>query len=103
LKQAATPEFRQYQEQVIKNAKALEIEFKRLGHKLVSDGTDSHMVLLDLRPKSLDGARVEAVLEQINIACNKNSIPGDKSALTPCGIRIGAPAMTSRGMSDEDF
>ncbi|KAJ5601886.1 serine hydroxymethyltransferase cytosolic [Penicillium lagena] len=103
LKQADTPEFRQYQEQVIKNAKALEIEFKALGHKLVSDGTDSHMVLLDLRPKALDGARVEAVLEQINIACNKNSIPGDKSALTPCGIRIGAPAMTTRGMGEEDF
>ncbi|OJJ00024.1 hypothetical protein ASPVEDRAFT_126550 [Aspergillus versicolor CBS 583.65] len=103
LKYAATPEFKQYQEQVIKNAKALEEEFKNLGHKLVSDGTDSHMVLLDLRPKSLDGARVEAVLEQINIACNKNSIPGDKSALTPCGIRIGAPAMTSRGMGAEDF
>ncbi|EAU38305.1 serine hydroxymethyltransferase [Aspergillus terreus NIH2624] len=103
LKQAATPEFKQYQEQVIKNAKALETEFKAMGHKLVSDGTDSHMVLLDLRPKSLDGARVEAVLEQINIACNKNSIPGDKSALTPCGIRIGAPAMTTRGMGEEDF
>ncbi|KKK13304.1 hypothetical protein P175DRAFT_0466455 [Aspergillus ochraceoroseus IBT 24754] len=103
LKYAATPEFKQYQEQVIKNAKALENEFKVLGHKLVSDGTDSHMVLLDLRPKALDGARVEAVLEQINIACNKNSIPGDKSALTPCGIRIGAPAMTSRGMGEEDF
>lgn len=103
LKQAATPEFKQYQELVIKNAKALENEFKALGHKLVSDGTDSHMVLVDLRPKSLDGARVEAVLEQINIACNKNSIPGDKSALTPCGIRIGAPAMTSRGMGEEDF
>lgn len=103
LKQADTPEFRQYQEQVIKNAKALETEFKALGHKLVSDGTDSHMVLLDLRPKALDGARVEAVLEQINIACNKNSIPGDKSALTPCGIRIGAPAMSTRGMGEEDF
>ncbi|KAL4921844.1 serine hydroxymethyltransferase [Aspergillus aurantiobrunneus] len=103
LKYAATPEFKQYQEQVIKNAKALESEFKTMGHKLVSDGTDSHMVLLDLRSKSLDGARVEAVLEQINIACNKNSIPGDKSALTPCGIRIGAPAMTSRGMGEEDF
>jgi glycine hydroxymethyltransferase len=103
LKQAATPEFKQYQELVIKNAKALENEFKALGHKLVSDGTDSHMVLVDLRPKSLDGARVEAVLEQINIACNKNSIPGDKSALTPCGVRIGAPAMTSRGMGEEDF
>lgn len=103
LKQAATPEFKQYQEQVIKNSKALEEEFKRLGHKLVADGTDSHMVLLDLRAYSLDGARVEAVLEQINIACNKNAIPGDKSALTPCGIRIGAPAMTSRGLGEEDF
>ncbi|EEH09010.1 serine hydroxymethyltransferase [Histoplasma capsulatum G186AR] len=103
LKQVDTPEFKQYQQQVLKNAKALEEEFKKLGCKLVSDGTDSHMVLLDLRPKSLDGARVEAVLEQINIACNKNSIPGDKSALTPCGIRIGAPAMTSRGMGEEDF
>ncbi|KAI2344592.1 Serine hydroxymethyltransferase, cytosolic [Ophidiomyces ophidiicola] len=103
LKQAATPEFRQYQEQVIKNAKAVEVELKKLGHKLVADGTDSHMVLLDLRPKGLDGARVEAVLEANNIACNKNSIPGDKSALTPCGIRIGAPAMTSRGMGEEDF
>lgn len=103
LKQAATPEFKQYQEQVIKNAKAVENELKNLGYKLVADGTDSHMVLLDLRPKALDGARVEAVLEAINIACNKNSIPGDKSALTPCGIRIGAPAMTSRGMGEEDF
>ena len=103
LKQATTPEFKQYQEQVIKNAKAFEIELKKLGHKLVADGTDSHMVLIDLRPKALDGARVEAVLEQINIACNKNSIPGDKSALTPCGIRVGMPAMTSRGFGEKDF
>ena len=103
LKQAATPEFRQYQEQVVKNAKALENTFKEMGYKLVSDGTDSHMVLVDLRAKGLDGARVEAVLEQINIACNKNSIPGDRSALTPCGVRIGTPAMTSRGMGEEDF
>ena len=103
LKQAMTPEFRQYQENVIKNAKTLEVEFNRLGYKLVSDGTDSHMVLLDLRPKGLDGARVEAVLEQVNIACNKNAVPGDKSALTPGGIRIGAPAMSSRGMGEEDF
>jgi glycine hydroxymethyltransferase len=103
LKQTMTPDFKAYQKQVIANAKALEKEFKSIGYRLVSDGTDSHMVLLDLRPKSLDGARVEAVLEQINIACNKNSIPGDKSALTPCGIRIGAPAMTSRGMGEDDF
>ena len=103
LKQAATPEFRQYQEQVIANAKVIELEFKRLGYKLVANGTDSHMVLLDLRPQAVDGARVEAVLEQVNIACNKNAIPGDKSALTPYGIRIGSPAMSSRGMGEEDF
>lgn len=103
LKQAQTPEFRQYQEQVKKNAKALEHEFKNLGYKLVTDGTDNHMVLLDLKPTGLDGARVEAVLEQVNIACNKNTTPGDKSALTPCGIRIGTPAMTSRGLGEDDF
>lgn len=103
LKQAQTPEFKAYQEKVVSNAKTLEKTFKTLGHKLVADGTDSHMVLVDLRQHSLDGARLEAVLEQINIACNKNSIPGDKSALTPCGIRIGTPAMTSRGFGESDF
>lgn len=103
LKQAQTPEFRQYQEQVKKNAKTLEHEFKQLGHKLVTDGTDNHMVLLDLKPQSLDGARLEAVLEQVNIACNKNTVPQDKSALSPSGIRIGAPAMTSRGLGEDDF
>ncbi|KAI1842387.1 hypothetical protein JX265_001766 [Neoarthrinium moseri] len=103
LKQAASPEFKAYQKQVVDNAKALEARLKQLGYKLVSDGTDSHMVLVDLRPQALDGARLEGVLEQINIACNKNSIPGDKSALTPCGIRIGTPAMTSRGFGTKDF
>ncbi|RYO73892.1 hypothetical protein DL766_009246 [Monosporascus sp. MC13-8B] len=103
LKQAQTPEFKAYQEKVVSNAKTLENKFKELGYKLVSDGTDSHMVLMDLRPQALDGARVEAVLEQMNIACNKNSIPGDKSALTPCGIRIGTPAMTSRGFGEKEF
>ena len=103
LKQAASPDFKAYQKQVVANAKALENKFKSMGYKLVSDGTDSHMVLLDLRPQALDGARIEAILENFNIACNKNSIPGDKSALTPCGIRIGTPAMTSRGFGEKDF
>ena len=103
LKQAQSEDFKLYQQQVIKNAKTLEVEFKNLGYKLVTDGTDNHMVLLDLKPLALDGARVEGVLEQINIACNKNTTPGDKSALTPMGIRIGAPAMTSRGLGEEDF
>ena len=103
LKQAQTEDFKLYQQQVIKNAKQLEHTFKSLGYKLVTDGTDNHMVLLDLKPISLDGARVEAVLEQANVTCNKNTTPGDKSALTPCGLRIGAPAMTSRGMGEKDF
>ncbi|KAJ4365679.1 Serine hydroxymethyltransferase, cytosolic [Neocucurbitaria cava] len=103
LKQAQTEDFKLYQQQVIKNAKALEVAFKELGYTLVTGGTDNHMVLLDLKPFALDGARVEAVLEQVNIACNKNTTPGDKSALTPMGIRIGAPAMTSRGLGEEDF
>ncbi|KAI1193054.1 glycine hydroxymethyltransferase [Nemania serpens] len=103
LKQAATPEFKSYQQKVVSNAKALENKFKSLGYTLVSGGTDSHMVLLDLRPIPLDGARVEAVLENFNIACNKNAVPGDKSALTPGGLRIGTPAMTSRGFGEQDF
>lgn len=103
LKQAKTPEFKEYQSLVLKNAKVLEAEFKAKSYKLVSDGTDSHMVLVSLRDKGIDGARVETVCEAINIALNKNSIPGDKSALVPGGIRIGAPAMTTRGLGEKDF
>ena len=103
LKQAQTTEFKQYQQQVIKNAKTVGEELQKLGYKLVTGGTDNHMVLLDLKPVGLDGARLEAVLEQVNITCNKNTTPGDKSALSPMGIRIGAPAMTSRGMGEDDF
>ncbi|KAF3005152.1 Serine hydroxymethyltransferase, cytosolic [Curvularia kusanoi] len=103
LKQAQSEDFKLYQQQVIKNAKQLENTFKSLGFKLVTDGTDNHMVLIDLKQWNLDGARVEAVLEQVNIACNKNTTPGDKSALTPMGIRIGAPAMTSRGLGEKEF
>lgn len=103
LKQASTLEFKQYQEQVLKNAKILEEEFLAKGYNLVSHGTDSHMVLVSLRDKNIDGARVETICEKINIALNKNSIPGDKSALVPGGVRIGAPAMTTRGLGEEDF
>ncbi|EDO17483.1 hypothetical protein Kpol_1058p20 [Vanderwaltozyma polyspora DSM 70294] len=103
LKQAASPEFKEYQLQVLKNAKSMEEEFKKLGYRLVSDGTDSHMVLVSLREQGVDGARVEYVCEKINIALNKNSIPGDKSALVPGGIRVGAPAMSTRGMGEQDF
>ncbi|CCD26091.2 glycine hydroxymethyltransferase SHM2 NDAI_0G03140 [Naumovozyma dairenensis CBS 421] len=103
LKQVDTPEFKEYQQLVVKNAKTLELEFKKLGYKLVSNGTDSHMVLVSLREQGIDGARVDYVCDKANIVLNKNSIPGDKSALVPGGIRIGAPAMTTRGMGEEDF
>jgi glycine hydroxymethyltransferase len=103
LKQAQAPEYKLYQQQVVKNAKAIGVALTKLGHVLVTGGTDNHMVLLDLKPHGVDGARLEAVLEQVNIACNKNTTPADKSALSPMGIRIGAPAMTSRGMGEADF
>merc|ERR1719201_2298727 len=74
------------------------------GYSLVSGGTDNHLVLVDLKSsRKIDGARVEAVLELANIALNKNTIPGDKSALTPGGVRMGAPALTSRGFAEADF
>ena len=75
-----------------------------LGYNLVSGGTDNHLVLVDLKSsKSIDGARVERILEMACIATNKNTIPGDKSALTPGGIRMGAPALTSREFKEADF
>ena len=101
LKQACEPEFKVYQQQVVKNSQALATRLVELGYTLVSGGTDNHLVLLDLRPKGLDGARVEAVLEKAEITLNKNSVPGDKSAIVPGGIRIGAPAMSTRGLVEE--
>merc|ERR1719238_632244 len=103
LKAAASPEFKTYQEQVLKNAKALAEQLTSLGLDLVSGGTDNHLVLVDLRDKNVDGARVERVLELVDINCNKNTVPGDKSALQPHGLRVGAPAMTARGLVEKDF
>ncbi|CAG9464908.1 unnamed protein product [Pedinophyceae sp. YPF-701] len=103
LKQAASPEFRAYQEQVMKNAKSLADGMARRGYSLVSGGTDNHIVLVDLKPQGVDGARVERVLELCHIAANKNTVPGDKSAMVPGGLRMGTPALTSRGMVEADF
>lgn len=109
LKQAQSTEFRIYQEAVLENSKALA---KRLGdpkdkgglgYTIVSGGTDNHLVLLDLKPQGVDGARVERVLELVGVASNKNTVPGDKSALKPGGLRMGTPAMTTRGFNTEDF
>jgi len=103
LKQAATPEFKMYQEQVMKNSQALAQGMANRGYNLVSGGTENHLCLVDLRSKGIDGARVETVLEMAHIAANKNTVPGDVSALVPGGLRMGAPALTSRGMMEADF
>ncbi|XP_064477682.1 serine hydroxymethyltransferase-like [Ornithodoros turicata] len=103
LKQCTTPEFRAYQEQVVKNAKTLARELQASGYTCVSGGTDNHLVWVDLRPTGLNGSRAERVLELISIACNKNTVPGDKSALNPGGIRLGTPALTTRGLREDDI
>eukprot|EP01006_Ploeotia_vitrea_P045068 TRINITY_DN66894_c2_g2_i1.p2 TRINITY_DN66894_c2_g2~~TRINITY_DN66894_c2_g2_i1.p2 ORF type:complete len:526 (-),score=279.27 TRINITY_DN66894_c2_g2_i1:1176-2579(-) len=103
LEQAKSPVFKQYQEQVLKNCQALNNKLIDLGYKIVSDGTDVHLVLVDLRPRGVNGAKVERVLELACIALNKNTVPGDKSAMNPGGIRLGSPAMTTRGLNEKDF
>jgi len=105
LKQALTPEYKEYQFQVLRNCKALAERLQQKGYTLVGGGTDNHLVLVDLKRSrdGMDGARVERILELVNIAANKNTIPGDISAMTPGGIRMGTPALTSRGLTEEDF
>lgn len=103
LKHAQSPEFKVYQNKVVSNCRALASRLVELGYKLVSGGSDNHLVLVDLRPMGIDGARVEKILDMASITLNKNSVPGDKSALVPGGIRIGSPAMTTRGFSEKEF
>jgi len=103
LKQAQKPEFRQYQEQVVKNAQALSGSLLKQGFDLVSGGTENHLCLVDLRSKGVNGAKGEILCEKVSIVLNKNTVPGDKSALTPSGLRVGTPAMTSRGFQEDDF
>ncbi|GMG99097.1 hypothetical protein Nepgr_000937 [Nepenthes gracilis] len=103
LKYAQSPEFKAYQNNVVSNCRALASRLVDLGYKLVSGGSDNHLVLVDLRPLGIDGARAEKILDLVSITLNKNSVPGDKSALVPGGIRIGSPAMTTRGFSEDDF
>lgn len=73
------------------------------GYELVSGGTDNHLILVDLKPSGVDGARVQSVLDLASITVNKNSVPGDKSAIIPGGVRIGTPALTTRGFKEDDF
>ncbi|KAI5698141.1 hypothetical protein M8J75_002219 [Diaphorina citri] len=98
--QAQSDEFKSYQAQVKANASHLSDEMIKRGYHVV---TDVHLILIDLRKNKLTGSKVELVLEEIAIACNKNTVPGDKSAMNPSGIRLGTPAMTTRGFKEEQF
>ncbi|KAJ4444387.1 hypothetical protein ANN_06179 [Periplaneta americana] len=101
--QARTPEFLKYQQQTVVNARRLSDGLQKYGYKVVTGGTDVHLVLVDLRSAGITGARAEKILEDISIACNKNTVPGDKSALNPSGIRLGTPALTTRGLKEQDI
>jgi len=103
LGQASQPDFQAYQQKVISNMAALSKALMDRGFILVSGGTDNHLGLIDLRPVGVGGAQTERILELANIALNKNTVPGDKSALVPGGIRLGTPAMTTRGCEASDM
>merc|ERR1712039_365975 len=103
LLEVKSPEFVEYSKNVIANAKTLADTLKEKGHKISSDGTDNHLVLWDVRPHGLTGGKVEKVCEAASISLNRNCVHGDPSALSPGGVRIGTPAMTTRGFGTEDF
>ena len=104
LKEALSDEFKDYQKQIVKNAKALAAALMNEGFKLVSDGTDNHLMLLDLRDTELTGKAAEHMLDEVGITANKNTIPFETtSPFITSGVRLGTPAVTSRGMKEEDM
>jgi glycine hydroxymethyltransferase len=104
FKEALQPEFKMYQQQIVDNARVLAQELVQQGLRLVSGGTDNHLMLVDVRPKKLTGKDAESILESINITVNKNGIPFDPEKPTiTSGIRIGTPALTSRGFKTDDM
>ena len=103
LKEALSPEFRDYQLQIKKNAEAMADEFMKIGVDIVSGGTDNHLMLLDLTKKGITGKELEHNLDEVNITVNKNTIPNDpQSPFITSGVRIGTPAVTTRGFKEDD-
>ncbi len=103
LKEALSPEFRDYQLQIKKNAAAMADEFMKIGVDIVSGGTDNHLMLLDLTKKGITGKELEHNLDEVNITVNKNTIPNDpQSPFITSGVRIGTPAVTTRGFKEDD-
>ena len=104
LKEASQPQFVDYAKAILANAKALARGLTKRGHVLATGGTDNHLLLWNVRVTTgLTGSKVEKVLEMASITTNKNSIPGDTSALSPGGVRLGTPALTTRGLDEQDF
>ena len=103
LKEVMTPEFKNYIKQVKNNAKILGETLINYGYTLSTNGTDNHLLLVNLQPLNLTGSKVEKLCEFVNISINKNAVYGDKSAMTPGGIRLGTSALTSRGFKEQDF
>ena len=102
--EALQPEFKEYMNNVVKNAKALCKTLQEEGFKIISNGTDNHLMLVDVKSIGVTGKEAESVLESINITCNKNTIPNETlSPMITSGIRLGTPAMTTRGLNEEDF
>ena len=102
--EALKPEFKDYQTQVIKNCKTLENKFRAADIKMVSDGTDNHLIMIDITPLGLSGKEAETLLDQVNIFTNKNMIPFDKrTPFNPSGIRLGTAALTSRGLKEKEI
>ncbi len=103
FKEALSPEFKEYQRQVVKNAAVMADEFTKCGVRLVSGGTDNHLMLVDLRDKNMTGKELEKMLDEVNITVNKNTIPFEEtSPFVTSGIRLGTPSITSRGFTEED-
>lgn len=103
LEEALKPDFKKYGEQIIKNAKTLAEELTKRGVTLVSGGTDNHLMVIDLRPLGVTGREAEERLVKIGITANRNTVPGDTNAFNPSGLRIGTPAVTTRGMKEKEM
>jgi glycine hydroxymethyltransferase len=101
LHEVTTPEFKQYMHQVQLNAARLCEELKTRGYSIITGGTDNHLFLVNLKNKGVNGSRAEKILDAVGISVNKNTIPTDTSALSPSGIRIGTPAITTRGFKED--
>jgi len=103
LKEASTPEFKEYIINIKKNTQALAESLKKRGYTMATGGSDNHLILWDVRPQGLVGSKMEKVLELASISVNKNTVPGDVSALSPGGVRLGTAALTSRHFKEADF